>query len=63
MAMTLGGDDFIGKPFDPVVSVAKVQALLRRTYDYGNAALLLEHNSVILNTGDSDRFPVYVLPL
>ena len=53
MAMNMGGDDFIAKPYDPGVLVAKVQALLRRTYDYGNAALLLEHNGAILNTGDS----------
>ena len=53
MAMNMGGDDFIAKPFDLGVLVAKVQALLRRTYDYGNAALLLEHNGAILNTGDS----------
>ena len=53
MAMNMGGDDFIAKPFDPGVLVVKVQALLRRTYDYGNAALLLEHNGAILNTGDS----------
>ena len=34
MAMNMGGDDFIAKPFDLEVLTAKVQALLRRTYDF-----------------------------
>lgn len=35
MAMNMGGDDFIPKPFDWNVLLAKIQALLRRTYDFG----------------------------
>ena len=41
MAMNMGGDDFIAKPFDLEVLAAKVQALLRRTYDFGASAPLL----------------------
>jgi len=32
MAVNMGGDDFIAKPFDLNIVVAKVQALIRRTY-------------------------------
>lgn len=35
MAVNLGGDDFLAKPFDLHVLLAKVQALLRRAYDFG----------------------------
>ena len=41
MAMEMGGDDFIAKPFDLEVLSAKIRALLRRTYDFGAAAPLL----------------------
>ncbi len=53
MAMNMGGDDFIAKPFDLAVLTAKVQALLRRTYDFGMAAGNLEHMGAVLNTGDA----------
>lgn len=52
MAMNMGGDDFIAKPFDLTVLMAKVQALLRRSYDYVGQTGLLEHKGVILNTGE-----------
>lgn len=52
MAMNMGGDDFISKPFSLDVLTAKVQALLRRTYDFAGASPLLEHNGAILNIAD-----------
>lgn len=53
MAMNMGGDDFIAKPFDLNVLTAKVQALLRRTYDFAGQTHLLEHRGAILNISDS----------
>lgn len=52
MAMNMGGDDFITKPFDLNVLTAKVQALLRRTYDFAGTFQLLEHRGAILNLSD-----------
>ena len=52
MAMNMGGDDFMAKPFDPGVLVAKIQAILRRTYDFAGAVPVLEHRGALLNTGD-----------
>ena len=52
MAMNMGADDFIAKPFDENVLTAKIQALLRRTYDFGSSVPVIEHRGAILNTGD-----------
>jgi len=53
MAVNMGGDDFIAKPFDLNVLTAKVQAMLRRTYDFAGQTNLLEHKGAILNIGDA----------
>ena len=53
MAVQMGGDDFVAKPFDLTVLTAKVQALLRRTYDFGPAAPLLECGGAVLNLSDA----------
>ena len=52
MAVNMGADDFIAKPFDQSVLMAKIQALLRRTYDFSGSVPVLEHRGAFLNTGD-----------
>ncbi len=52
MAMNMGGDDFIAKPFDLNVLTAKIQAILRRTYDFLGNISVLEHKGAILNLND-----------
>ena len=51
MAMNMGADDFIAKPFDGAVLIAKMQALLRRSYDFAASAPVLEHRGAILQLG------------
>ncbi len=53
MAMNMGGDDFIEKPFDLHVLTAKIQALFRRAYSFQGKVDMIEHKGVILNLGDA----------
>ena len=53
MAVNMGGDDFISKPIDLNVMTAKIQAMLRRTYDMGGKIPVLEHKGAILNLNDT----------
>ncbi len=49
MAVNMGGDDFVAKPFDADVLIAKIQALLRRSYDFVSQSVILEHKGAMLN--------------
>lgn len=53
MAINMGGDEFIEKPFDLNVVTAKIQALLRRTYAFHGTVNVMEHKGVLLNLGDA----------
>ncbi len=52
-AINMGGDDFIAKPVDPMVLSAKVQAILRRTYELGESAPILTCHGAVLNLNDA----------
>lgn len=52
MAMNMGGDDFVAKPFDQNVLIAKIQALLRRSYDFAQNVPVLCHRGAMLHTGE-----------
>lgn len=53
MAMNMGADDFIVKPFDLSVFVAKIQAWMRRTYAYVGQSHLIEFEGVLLNLSEA----------
>ena len=52
MAINMGADDFIAKPFKFEVVLAKIQAIIRRTYDFGRDLNTLSCRGVTLNLGD-----------
>ena len=53
MAMSMGGDDFITKPFDMDVVVAKIGALMRRTYDFTGAQAMPTHRGATFDAAQS----------
>ncbi|WP_338113214.1 response regulator transcription factor [Paenibacillus artemisiicola] len=53
MAIHMGGDDFVQKPFELEILVAKVNALLRRNYTYQEESLQLVHRGLRLNLSNS----------
>jgi len=64
MAMNMGGDDFVAKPFDGSVLVAKIQALMRRAYSFIGQTHLIQHKAVILNLNDTSlNYKQYKLEL
>lgn len=52
MAVNMGGDDFVVKPFDLEILQAKIQALLRRAYAFTAPGTVLEYRGVLLNMTD-----------
>mgnify|MGYP002507923903 FL=1 len=53
MAMNMGGDEFIEKPFDLNVVTAKVQAILRRSYSFQGTVNVIEYHGAVLNMNDA----------
>ena len=53
MALNMGGDDFLAKPFDLNVAIAKIEALLRRTYDFGAGVNALACRGAVLDLKDA----------
>ena len=54
MAVTMGADDFIAKPFDMQVLTVKIQAILRRSYDFAENSSVLEHKGAMLNISEAE---------
>ncbi|MCM3244259.1 MULTISPECIES: response regulator transcription factor [Cytobacillus] len=75
MSMQLGADDFVQKPFHFEVLIAKIQAILRRVYNYSavqnnlktwcDAAVDFEKNTVTNESGciELTKNEIYILKL
>ena len=53
MAVNMGADDFIVKPFDLSVLTVKVQAMLRRTYDFAEGGEMLTYHGAMLQVAEA----------
>lgn len=53
MAVNMGGDDFVAKPFDLDVLTVKIQAMIRRSYDFSDISDGLEYEGMVLSLGDA----------
>lgn len=49
MAITLGGDDFITKPYNTQILLARINALIKRAYPNESSLDIIEHNGLKLN--------------
>ena len=49
MAMQMGADDYLSKPIDLTLTLAKIQALLRRAYDYSSVQATLSYQGISLD--------------
>ncbi|WP_343346569.1 response regulator transcription factor [Terrisporobacter petrolearius] len=58
MSINMGGDDYITKPFSPQILVAKIQAILRRTYSYNNdlKSEIIKFKDITLNIVDGNIY-------
>ncbi|MBE6043683.1 MAG: response regulator transcription factor [Clostridium thermopalmarium] len=57
MSVNMGGDDYIQKPFYEEVLIAKIKALLRRTYSYTETTpSIREHDGIVLNLNNGEVF-------
>lgn len=64
MAMNLGADDFLAKPIELPVLLAKIQGMLRRTYQYQQTDTNLNHGEFTLVPTDNQlRSPTQVIDL
>ena len=64
MAMNPGADDFLAKPIELPVLLAKIQGMLRRTYQYQQTDTNLNHGEFTLVPTDNQlRSPTQVIDL
>ena len=49
MSITLGGDDFITKPYNTQILLARINALLKRAYPNNSNMDVIEYNGLTLN--------------